>query len=36
MPVVAAHDVFLEAAKERGETGAASEGDDAKATGERL
>ncbi len=33
MPVVAADDVFLEAAKERGETGAASESDDAEGAG---
>jgi hypothetical protein len=36
LPVVAADNVFLEAAKECGKTGAASEGDDAKAAGERL
>ncbi len=36
MPVVAADDVFLETAKKRGETRAASEGDDAKAAGERF
>ena len=36
MPVVAANDVFLKAAKERGETGATSKSDDAEATVERL
>jgi len=36
MPVVAANDVFLEAAKECGETGAASKSHDAEATGEGL
>jgi len=36
MLVVAADDVFLEAAKKSGKTGATSESDDAEATGERL